>query len=56
LPAARRFGVDLRLPIGGLVPQRFNTVLFEMEKAMIRLDIRQNYGKPRFNAWGLIAK
>jgi uncharacterized DUF497 family protein len=27
---------------------------FEMETAMIRLDIRQNYGEPRFNALGLI--
>jgi uncharacterized DUF497 family protein len=27
---------------------------FEMETAMICLDIRQNYGEPRFNALGLI--
>jgi uncharacterized DUF497 family protein len=27
---------------------------FELETALIRLDVRNNYGEPRFNALGLI--
>ncbi len=29
---------------------------FEMETALIRLDIRRSYGEPRFNALGYIEK